>query len=170
MAQPTPTLPADDLKSEGFFRSLFENMLNGVAYCQMIFENGRPVDFIYLAVNKRFEELTGLKDVVGKKVTELIPGIQQTNAELLETYGRVATTGKPERFDLDFRPLRLYLDISVYCPQKGYFVAVFDNKTTLKKTVDELRKQNAEMEKIIRLIVNRELKLVELKKELAKAQ
>ncbi len=43
-------------KSEELYRSLFENMLNGFAYCQMQYDDqGAPLDFIYLSVNKAFE-------------------------------------------------------------------------------------------------------------------
>ncbi len=62
-------------ESEEHYRSLFDNMLNGYAYCQMLFEEGEPRDFIYLNVNHAFETLTGLKKVIGKKVSEVIPGI-----------------------------------------------------------------------------------------------
>src|SRR5208337_1300621 len=62
--------------SEKRFRSLFENMLNGFAYCKMLYEDEVPADFIYLDVNAAFESLTGLKDAVGKKVSEVIPGIR----------------------------------------------------------------------------------------------
>ena len=47
-------------ESEKRYRSLFENMLNGFAYCKMLFDDGRPQDFIYLEVNSAFEKLTGL--------------------------------------------------------------------------------------------------------------
>ena len=57
------------------YRHLFENMLNGFAYCKMLFEQNQPQDFIYLKVNGTFEQLTGLKNVVGKKVSEVLPGI-----------------------------------------------------------------------------------------------
>ena len=52
--------------SEERYRSLFRNMLDGFAYCRMIFEKERPVDFTYLIVNNAFEKLTGLKNVTGK--------------------------------------------------------------------------------------------------------
>ena len=48
-------------------RNLIDNMRNGYAECRIIIENGRAVDFIYEKVNARFEILTGLKNVVGKK-------------------------------------------------------------------------------------------------------
>ena len=48
-------------------------MNEGIAYCKMLFENGIGSDFIYLAVNPRFEALTGLTDVIGKRATEVLP-------------------------------------------------------------------------------------------------
>ena len=80
-------------KSEKRYRSLFENMLEGYSYCRMLFEHDTPYDFTYIEVNSAFEILTGLKNVIGKKVSEVIPGIRESNPELLQTYGRVARTG-----------------------------------------------------------------------------
>ena len=86
------------VESERRYRSLFSNMLNGLAYCRVLFDDaGAPVDFEYLDVNAAFERLTGLRDVVGRKVTEVIPGIRTLSPELFETYGRVATTGHSGR-------------------------------------------------------------------------
>jgi PAS domain S-box-containing protein len=133
-------------QSEVRYRSLFENMLDGFAYCRMIFENNRPRDFIYLDVNSAFEKLTGLKNVVGKKVTEVIPGIRESNPELFKIYGRVALSGAPERFETYVEPLGIWFSISVYCPGKEHFVAVFDNITERKRTEEEIRKLNMELE------------------------
>ena len=36
---------------KGLYKSLFENTLDGLAYCQMFFDaQGRPIDFVYLGV------------------------------------------------------------------------------------------------------------------------
>src|ERR1700719_2767419 len=51
--------------SEARYHALFNNMLEGYAYCQTLFEENELRDFIYLEVNSAFERLTGLKDVVG---------------------------------------------------------------------------------------------------------
>ena len=126
-------------ESENLYRSLFENMLNGFAYCQMLFEDNQPQDFIYLKVNSAFETLTGLKDVVGKRVSEVIPGIRESDPELFEIYGRVALTGKPERFENYVEALKMWFSISVYSPGKEYFVAVFDVITERKRAEKELR-------------------------------
>ncbi|MGZ5192107.1 MAG: PAS domain-containing protein, partial [Flavisolibacter sp.] len=76
-------------KSEYEYSSLFANMMDGFAYCQMIFDrNDKPVDFVYLQINDAFEKITGLKRdiVVGKIVSEAIPGIKEANPELFKIY------------------------------------------------------------------------------------
>ncbi|PVV85118.1 histidine kinase N-terminal 7TM domain-containing protein [Dehalogenimonas alkenigignens] len=133
-------------RSEELYRSLFENMLNGFSHCRIILEDDLPVDFVYLNVNRTFTELTGLKNVIGKRVTEVIPGIHQTNPELLEIYGRVAATGIPEVFETYLPGLDMWFDISVYSPETGYFVAVFDVVTERKRFETQLKKAASDWE------------------------
>jgi len=129
-------------ESEERYRSLFENMLNGFAYCQMVFENGRPTDFIYLDVNKAFESLTGLRNVIGKRVSEVIPGILDSDNKLIEIYGRVALTGKPETFEMFVQSLHDWYSISVYSPKKNFFIAVFDVITERKQAEAALQESH----------------------------
>lgn len=136
-------------ESEKQYRSLFENMLEGFAYCKMLFEDNVPQDFIYLDVNGAFEKLTGLHDVIGKKVTEVIPGIRETNPELFEVYSRVAMTGQAERLETYVEGLHIWFSISVYSYQKGYFIAVFDNITERKNAANALEASEAELRALI---------------------
>ena len=108
-------------RSELRYSSLFAHMLEGFAYCRMIFENGKPADFQYLEVNERFKELTGLAAPVGKKVSELIPGVRGSNPELFEIYGRVASGGSPERFETYIPALRKRFSVSAYTPGRSTF-------------------------------------------------
>ncbi len=128
-----------DLEDDSSFHYLFDNMLNGLAYCRMLFENGEPLDFIYLRVNSAFEMQTGLKHVVGHKVSEVIPGIRETDPGLLQAYGRVAMTGQPERFEVFLDALQMWFHVSVYSPKPEHFVAVFDVITDRKNTENHLR-------------------------------
>jgi two-component system, cell cycle sensor histidine kinase and response regulator CckA len=120
------------------YRSLFENMLEGYAYCRMLFDEGRPVDWIYLAVNPAFTTLTGLENAVGRKVSEVIPGLYESNPDVFEIYGEVATTGVPRRFETFVEPLGIWFEISAFRPEPGCFVAVFDNVTDEKLAVAAL--------------------------------
>jgi putative nucleotidyltransferase with HDIG domain len=133
-------------QSEMRYKSLFDNMLEGFAYCKMLFEDNKPADFIYLEVNEKFEELTGLKNVVGKKGSEAIAGLRETNPELIKTYGRVAMTGKPARFETYIRDLDMWFLLSAYCPEKGYFVVVFDIITERKRAEEKLMQSYKKIE------------------------
>jgi PAS domain S-box-containing protein len=125
--------------SEELYHSLFENMLNGFAFCKMLFEQDLPRDFIYLDVNAAFEKLTGLTNVVGKKASDAIPGIRESDPELIKRYGRVAKTGVPEVFETFVKALDMWFFISVYCPKKDHFVAVFDVITERKRVMEALQ-------------------------------
>jgi PAS domain S-box-containing protein len=128
-------------ESEGRYRNLFETMLNGFAYCRMLYENGQPVDFIYLNVNAAFEKQTGLKNVEGRRVSEVIPGIREADPKLFDIYGRVAAGGAPEQFEIHVEALKMWFFISVYCPQQEHFVAVFDVITERKQAEQALKRE-----------------------------
>lgn len=72
-------------------------------------------------------------------MTEAIPGIKKANPELFEIYGRVALSCQEEKFEVFFKPLSLWLSISVYCPQKGYFAAIFEDITKRKQAQEALQ-------------------------------
>ncbi|MFA5376237.1 MAG: PAS domain S-box protein [Dehalococcoidia bacterium] len=121
-------------ESEEKYRMLFSNMLDGFAYCRMIYDSeGHPDDFIYLNVNQAFDRIIGTKTVTMKRVTEVFPGIRDSYPKLFEIYGRVAWTGTPESFEINFKPIEKWLHISVYSPAKEFFVAVFEDITTRKQ-------------------------------------
>jgi len=120
--------------SEVRYRSLFEHMLEGYVYCRLLYEEGQAGDYIFLEVNGAFERQTGLKDVTGKKVSEVIPGIHDTNPELLVHYSRVASSGRPEQLETYVKPWDTWFSVSVYSHEKEHFVAVFDNITARKKS------------------------------------
>lgn len=129
-------------KSELRYQSLFEGMLNGFAYCQIIVdENNKPIDWIYRAVNHAFEKITKLKkDIIGKKVTEVIPGIKKDVPELFEIYGKVALAGEESKFEIYLDTIKTWYYVSASCPQEGYFITIFDDITERKKKDEELLK------------------------------
>jgi PAS domain S-box-containing protein len=133
-------------QSEEMYRSLFSNMLNGFAYCRIILDGAAPLDFVYLNVNDAFEKLTGLRNVYGKRVTEVIPGIRESDPEFFDRFCRVAMTGKPERFELYVEALKIWFWISVNCPAKGYFIAIFDVITARKRAEAESKQLMAAIE------------------------
>ena len=133
--------------SEDRHRLLFDNMHSGIAYCRMIIEDGRPVDFIYEQVNTQFEILTGLKNVEGKKVSDVISGIRKTNPEIFEIYGRVSATGSHEKFELYLESLERWFEVSVFCFTKDNVITLFDNITKRKQIDIKLQKSNLHLQR-----------------------
>jgi PAS domain S-box-containing protein len=131
--------------SEDRHRRLFENMLNAVAYGRMIYEDGKPSDFVYLMVNDAFERQTGLRDVVGKRATQVIPRLRETDSEVLDLYGQVASTGIPVRMERHLKALDMWLWVSVFSPEPMHFVAVFDVITERKRAEEERDRLQAQL-------------------------
>ncbi len=125
--------------TEERYHSLFDNMLDGYAHCRILLDHDTPHDFIYLDVNKAFERLTGLRNVAGRKVSDVIPGIRESNPELFDIYGRVARTGKPERFETFVKGLESWFSVSAYCPAPEHFVAIFTDTTARRHAETTLR-------------------------------
>jgi diguanylate cyclase (GGDEF)-like protein/PAS domain S-box-containing protein len=106
----------------------------------MLFDDrGRPIDFVYLDVNRAFGKLTSLANVVGKRFSEVIPGGKDAHPELFERYGRVVLTGEPESFEIEIKALGMWFSISAHGAGKGCFVATFDNITERKRIEQALR-------------------------------
>ncbi len=127
-------------ESELRYHTLFENMVEGYCYCRLLYAGDKASDYIYLEVNQAFAPQTGLTNVVGRKVSEVVPGIHESNPEQLIIYSRVASTGKTEKFETHAKVLDLWFSVSVYSNRQEHFVAVFDNITERKHAEEALRK------------------------------
>jgi PAS domain S-box-containing protein len=125
----------DRQQTQGKYHSLFANMINAFAYHEIILDdNSNPIDYRFLEINKSFEKLTGFKrkNVIGKKMTELIPEVRSAKPDLIKIYGNVALTGEDTSFELFFEPFQKWYSVSAYSPEKGYFASIFDDITEEK--------------------------------------
>ncbi|TNC09081.1 PAS domain S-box protein [Methylobacterium terricola] len=84
-------------ESEARYRTLFDAVDSGFCIIEMRFDaDGRAVDYRFVEVNPAFAAQTGLHDAAGHWVSELIPGLERS---WFDTYGEVARTGQPVRFE-----------------------------------------------------------------------
>jgi PAS domain S-box-containing protein len=128
--------------SEAKYRSLFENMIDGIALHRIeTDEAGRPVDYTFLEANPVFERLTGLKvgEIVGRTATQVLPGIEQDPADWIGTYGRVALTGEEKRFEQYSAPLGRWYYVTAYSPAPRHFATIFEDITDRKRAEERAR-------------------------------
>ncbi|HEV2844698.1 MAG TPA: ATP-binding protein, partial [Thermoanaerobaculia bacterium] len=126
---------ADALReSEERFRMLFESIEDGFCIVQVLFdETGKPADYRFLLANPAFAEQTGLVNAVGRTALEMIPDLERW---WVETYGRVALTGEPERFENHSEPMGRWFDVHTFRvgnPANRQVAIFFKNITERKR-------------------------------------
>jgi len=105
---------------------------------------GLPCDYEFLEANKAFEASTGLKisEIIGKKVTEILPDVREDKFDWIKTYGEVALTGQSIDFEQYSGPLKKWYRVNAYSPEKGYFVTLVNEITKEKELTLGLEEHN----------------------------
>jgi PAS domain S-box-containing protein len=99
-------------ESEARYRTLFDSIDEGFCIIEMIFDDDQhAIDYRFIEGNPAFLEQTGLIDPIGRTARELIPTLED---HWFETYGRVATTGEPVRFQNGSEPMDRWFDVYAF--------------------------------------------------------
>lgn len=133
------------LAEEEKYHSLFQHMLNGYAFCKMVFIDNAPADIILLEVNQSFQQQTKFSNVKGKSISSLVPAVFETDIEVLKRIARILKTGKAERFEYYIKALDNWVDYSIYAADKEHFIVLFDVITAKKRWQDEIRLSNSRL-------------------------
>jgi PAS domain S-box-containing protein len=131
-------------ESEARYRALFESLDQGFCVLEMLFDpHGKPVDYRYIEANPAFVKQTGLAGAVGRRMRELVP---EHEAHWFETYGRVAVTGEPIRFEAQAAALHRWYEaysFRVGRPEECRVAVLFNDIT-------KERAARAERERLLR--------------------
>ena len=85
----------------------------------------QPVDCLLLQVNPAFERLVGVSDVTGKRLTQVLPGIQDDAARWIELFGTVGLRGGSHKFTQFSETLQNWYSGVVYQTQPNQFAVLF---------------------------------------------
>lgn len=144
---------ADD--SEQLFFDLFHYSMEGIAIYEFVLDGkGDPIDYIFLRANTMFEKHIGLevKEILGKKITEILPGIEETR--IFEKYGQVVYTGQAITFEHFFETRQRHYRITAYPMRKDRIATAFADITKQKKDQEDLQEKNEFIQKIMKSLPN----------------
>lgn len=131
--------------AEAQYRAMFISMSAGFCVVDVLFDDqDRPTDYRFLEINPAFEQQSGLRDAVGKRMRELHP----TNEEHWFTiYGKVALTGEPVQFENYAAPLGRHFSVDAYRigGSSSRQVGIVFRDITERKRVEEERTRFATM-------------------------
>ncbi|MCW2284067.1 PAS domain S-box-containing protein [Rhodoblastus acidophilus] len=89
-------------ESERKYRSLFENMNSALVVLEVVEgEEGRTADLVFVACNKHVERMIDrpASELVGRRVTEILPGVENDAVDWIGILGAVALDGAPVQFE-----------------------------------------------------------------------
>ena len=111
-----------------FYQVVIEQSPVAFAYHKIVLnEAGAPCDYVFLQINRAFEEMTGLRreSVLGKKVTEVIPGMRNEKFDFIAAYGDIALRGGTAEFEQYSEGLNRWYRIQAFSPERSYFAVQF---------------------------------------------
>jgi PAS domain S-box-containing protein len=133
-------------QSELRYRSLFNSIDEGFCVVEMVFDqNGRPVDYLFVELNPSFENQTGIRGALGKRMRELAP---EHEADWFEIYGRVALTGQSVRFERKAQALGRSFDVFAFRiggPDSRKVAILFMNITARLQAQEALHHAQAQL-------------------------
>jgi PAS domain S-box-containing protein len=131
-------------ESEVRYRTLFNTIDEG--FCIIEFFDGPhgPLsDYVHVEANPAYERHTGIPNVVGQKVREMVPNEADGWVAL---YRNVLVTGQPIRFERELVATERYLELSAFRvePESRRQVAVLFQDITARKRVEEELRESRE--------------------------
>jgi PAS domain S-box-containing protein len=137
-------------ESEEKYRALFDSIDEGFCVIEVLFDDaGNAVDFYFLEVNPAFEKHTGISKPVGRRVSEVVPALEE---RWFQIYGQVARTGESRRFENPAVALGRFYDVYAFRlgrPERRQVAVLFTDITERKRVEQALRLSEARFSGIV---------------------
>ncbi|MFP4284733.1 MAG: HD domain-containing phosphohydrolase [Desulfovermiculus sp.] len=147
------------------YRLILENLPDAYAYHEVISDqDGQVQDYSFVEVNHAFVQMTGLdrSQLIGRKVSEVLPGIKESAFDWISVYGQVAQECGQTRFEQYSDHLGRWYEVHAFSHEPGFFVTIFRDVTRYK--MGELALQDSE-KKYREILANMQEAYFELDKQ-----
>ena len=147
--------------SEAKYQTLFNEIDEG--FCVIEFLDGPhgPLsDYVHVEANPAYSANTGIPDIVGKRVRDIVP---DEAGAWVEIYRRVLLTGEAVRFERELEATSRYLELAAFRiepPERRQVAVLFKDVSARKRAEDELHLLNRELsERVAQAVAQREAAL-----------
>lgn len=140
------------LESDQKFGAIFKHMAPGCCLDEIVYRDGKAVDYRILDVNPAYERMIGIRraQAVGALASELYGTGQAPNIGI---YARVDSTGEPALFEAFFQPTGKHLQIIASRIAPGRFCTLFSDITARKRAEEERERMLSAIEQAGEMIV-----------------
>lgn len=151
-------------EGEARYRTLFDTMDEGFAVIKFLDgPEGPASDFIHVQANAAFERHAGIREVLGRRVRELL----RDEAEgWIETYRQVLTSGESIRFERELVATGRYLEIAAFRVEpasRNEVAFIFQDVTKRKQAERDLMELNETLERRVdAAVAEREIAMAQL--------
>ena len=135
------------------YRLLLENLPDGFAYQRLITDEAeKPVDYVFLDLNPAYESMMGITrdELIGRKASEVFPGLQESGFDWIFAFGEVALKGSSARFEQYFEPSGRWYEVTAYSDRPGYFITISRDITEQRNNLQALQ----ESETLLRAVMD----------------
>lgn len=129
------------------YRTLFHSIDEGFCILELLYdESKRCNDFRMIEVNPAFEKHTGLANAAGRRILEMVPGLE---SHWFAYYGEVAATGESKRIIEESKEMGRWFSIYAFRLegiQEGDIAVLFADITEQRKIEMELKHARSRLE------------------------
>lgn len=133
------------------YKVLVNSLDQGFGVLEMIFDlNKKPVDYLFVEVNRAFEQHTGIHDPLGKTMREFY---QRHESHWFETFGKVAVTGEAVRFEDYAVAYNRWFEVYAFpigSKRSKKVACLFSDISPRKDAEENLQKLNERLEQKVR--------------------
>ena len=124
---------------------ILSKISDGYAYNKLIYDElGNPIDYEFIEVNSKFEEMFGLQKeaIIGNRASHYFSNIRDDDFDWIEYFGLIVSQGAERSIEQHFKPLNEWYQVTVFSTEGDYFVTLFSEIGKHYRATDQLREHS----------------------------